>query len=68
LGDEKSVATSTFVPGEGRCQCLVEAPNADLIEDISDAAAVVPTTGQLHSFYAIAMRLNELAGRPPTGV
>jgi hypothetical protein len=43
LGDEKSVARSTFVPGGGRCQCLFEAPNAGLIEDVSDAAGIAYT-------------------------
>jgi muconolactone delta-isomerase len=34
---------STFVPGEWRCQCLFEAPNAGLVEEVSDAAGFAYT-------------------------
>jgi Protein of unknown function (DUF4242) len=29
---------STFAPGESRCFCLFEAPSADLIQEVNDAA------------------------------
>jgi hypothetical protein len=41
---------------------------AILVEVFQGTGAVAPTPGQLHSFYAIATRLNDLAGIHPTGV
>jgi Protein of unknown function (DUF4242) len=29
---------STFTPGDSRCRCLFEAPNADLVQEVNDAA------------------------------
>jgi hypothetical protein len=29
---------STFVPGESRCRCLFEAPSADVVQEVNDAA------------------------------
>ena len=29
---------TTFIPGESRCQSLFEAPNADLVQELNDAA------------------------------
>jgi Protein of unknown function (DUF4242) len=29
---------STFTPGESRCRCLFEAPNADLVRELNEAA------------------------------
>ena len=29
---------STFAPGESRCQCLFEAPSAELVREVNDAA------------------------------
>jgi hypothetical protein len=29
---------STFVPGESRCLCVFEAPNADLVQEVNEAA------------------------------
>ena len=34
---------STFVPGEWRFQCLLEAANAGLVEDVSVAAGIAYT-------------------------
>lgn len=29
---------STYTPGESRCRCLFEAPNADLVREANDSA------------------------------
>ena len=29
---------STFVPGEAHCMCLFEAPNANLVKEVNEAA------------------------------
>ncbi len=31
---------STFTPGDSRCRCLFEAPNADLVQAVNDAARI----------------------------
>jgi hypothetical protein len=31
---------STFAPGESRCQCLFEAPNADVVQEVNDMAQI----------------------------
>jgi hypothetical protein len=31
---------STFVPGEAHCMCLFDAPNADLVAELNDAAEI----------------------------
>jgi hypothetical protein len=31
---------STFAPGESRCQCLFEAPNADVVQEVNDLAQI----------------------------
>ena len=31
---------STWVPGESNCRCLFEAPNADLVKDVSETASI----------------------------
>jgi hypothetical protein len=31
---------STFAPGESRCQCLFEAPNADVVQEVNDIAQI----------------------------
>jgi len=31
---------STFVPGESRCMCLFEAPNAELVKELNDQAKI----------------------------
>jgi hypothetical protein len=31
---------STFVPGESRCMCLFEAPTADRVKELNDAAKI----------------------------
>lgn len=31
---------SVFTPGESRCQCLFEAPSADLVQEVNDAAQI----------------------------
>jgi hypothetical protein len=31
---------STFAPGESRCLCLFEAPNADVVQEVNDAAQI----------------------------
>lgn len=31
---------STFIPGESRCQSRFEAPNADLVQELNDAAQI----------------------------
>lgn len=31
---------STFVPGESRCMCLFEAPNAELVQELNDQAKI----------------------------
>jgi Protein of unknown function (DUF4242) len=31
---------STFVPGEGHCMCLFEAPNASLVREVNEAAKI----------------------------
>jgi muconolactone delta-isomerase len=31
---------STFSPGESRCQCLFEAPNADRVQEVNDLAQI----------------------------
>lgn len=31
---------STFVPGESRCMCLFEAPNAELVKELNDKAKI----------------------------
>lgn len=30
----------TFTPGDSRCRCLFEAPNADLVQQVNDAAQI----------------------------
>jgi hypothetical protein len=31
---------STFTPGDSRCRCLFEAPTADLVQEVNDAAQI----------------------------
>jgi hypothetical protein len=31
---------STFAPGESRCQCLFEAPNAAVVQEVNDRAQI----------------------------
>ena len=31
---------STFLPGESKCMCLFEAPNAELVKELNDAAKI----------------------------
>ncbi len=31
---------STFVPGEGHCMCLFEAPNAALVREVNETAKI----------------------------
>lgn len=31
---------STYVPGEAHCMCLFEAPNADLVKEVNEAANI----------------------------
>lgn len=31
---------STFVPGEAHCMCLFEAPDADLVKEVNEAANI----------------------------
>jgi hypothetical protein len=31
---------STFTPGDSRCRCLFEAPNADLVRAVNEAAQI----------------------------
>jgi hypothetical protein len=31
---------STFAPGESRCLCLFEAPNADVVQEVNDIAQI----------------------------
>jgi len=31
---------TTFVPGRSRCSCLFEAPNADLVQAVNEAAQI----------------------------
>lgn len=31
---------STFVPGEGKCMCLFEAPNAENVKEANDRAGI----------------------------
>lgn len=31
---------STFSPGESRCQCFFEAPNADVVQEVNDMAQI----------------------------
>jgi muconolactone delta-isomerase len=31
---------STFVPGEARCMCLFEAPNAELVKELNQTAKI----------------------------
>jgi hypothetical protein len=31
---------STFVPGEARCMCLFEAPNAEHVKELNDKAGI----------------------------
>ena len=31
---------STYIPGESRCLCLFEAPNADLVKEVNEAAKI----------------------------
>ena len=31
---------TTFVPGEAKCMCLFEAPNAELVKEVNQAAQI----------------------------
>ncbi|HXH06963.1 MAG TPA: DUF4242 domain-containing protein [Vicinamibacterales bacterium] len=31
---------STFIPGEGRCMCLFDAPTADRVREVNEAAGL----------------------------
>jgi len=31
---------TTFVPGEARCMCLFEAPNADVVKELNETAKI----------------------------
>lgn len=39
-GKDVRYIRSIFVPGEARCMCLFEAPNADVVKEVNDAAKI----------------------------
>lgn len=39
-GKPVSYIRSTFVPGESRCMCLFEAPNAELVKEVNETAGI----------------------------
>jgi hypothetical protein len=39
-GKAVSYLRGTFAPGESRCLCLFEAPNADAVQEVNDRAQV----------------------------
>jgi hypothetical protein len=39
-GNEVRYLYCTFTPGDSRCRCLFEAPNADLVQRVNDAAQI----------------------------
>jgi len=39
-GKQVRYIRSTYVPGEARCMCLFEAPNAQCVKDVNEAAQI----------------------------
>jgi hypothetical protein len=39
-GKQVRYLRSTLTPGESRCRCLFEAPQADLVRELNDAASL----------------------------
>ena len=39
-GKDVRYIRSTYVPGEARCMCLFEAPNAQRVRDVNEAAQI----------------------------
>lgn len=39
-GKQVQYIRSTYVPGESRCMCLFEAPNAQRVKDVNEAAQI----------------------------
>lgn len=39
-GKQVRYVRSTFSPGESRCQCLFEAPDADIVQEVNDLAQI----------------------------
>ena len=39
-GKQVRYIRSTFVPGEARCMCLFEAPNAQNVKDLNESAKI----------------------------
>lgn len=39
-GKDVRYIRSTFVPSESRCMCLFEAPNAELVKEVNQAAKI----------------------------
>lgn len=39
-GKQVRYIRSTYVPGEARCMCLFEAPNAQRVKDVNEAAQI----------------------------
>lgn len=40
LGQPVRYVRSTFAPGESRCQCLFEAPNAAVVQEVNNVAQI----------------------------
>jgi hypothetical protein len=39
-GKDVRYIRTTFVPGEARCMCLFEAPNAEVVKEVNQAAQI----------------------------
>jgi Protein of unknown function (DUF4242) len=52
---------STFTPGESRCRCVFEAPTAELVRDVNEAAQVP----YIRIFLAVELPREVSPDRPP---
>jgi hypothetical protein len=69
LGDDGAEALfHTLDPSQPPVTELFFRRGAILVEVFQGTVSAAPTAGQLQSFYAIAIELNKLAGKHPTGM